>query len=168
MRDALSILDQCVAYTGETVSEADVNLVLGATGDEVRLELVGHLAGQAVQPALLLLDDLLAQGKDIRQLVKELTEYFRNLLLVGVGGDPGALLAVEPELLSRMKEQAGRFSRAQLMEAINILTNAETEMRWTTSPRWLLEVALLKIAQPAEAAVDLAKGWNGWNNWCKV
>ncbi|NPV27855.1 MAG: DNA polymerase III subunit gamma/tau [Firmicutes bacterium] len=148
MRDALSILDQCVAYTGENVTEDDVNTVLGVTGDEARMALVDCLVNQDIHQALIMLDNFITQGKDIRQIVKELVEYLRNLLLVQIGGDAEALLPVDPDLLNRMKEQAEQLGQTRIMNSINVLTNAEAEMRWTTSPRWLLEVALLKIAKP--------------------
>lgn len=163
MRDALSLLDQVMAYAEEgQITLEDTLHVLGAAPLEQFLELDQRLTTGNVGAALLLLDELIRQGKDLRQLVRDYMAHMRDLLLYKVDSAGGAI-DLPPQALAKVKEQAENLPQEQILGAIKLLAQLESDMRFTASPRLLVEVALIRLAglytgqmveaQPETAAV---------------
>lgn len=152
MRDALSIFDQCIAFGGDRVTMDEVNTVLGTVNREFLFRMADCLAIRDTTAGLNLVHELVNQGKDVRQFTKDLTEHFRNLLMVDVCQDAGDLVPVGEQILKEMREQAGRFGRSNIIKIIEQLSAAEKEMKWTSQPRLLLELAVIRNVTMDEGA----------------
>ncbi len=151
MRDALSILDQCISFGGGKVTVDDVNAVLGTVNTELLTKMAEYLRDNDVTAGLKLVDELVRQGKDVRQFTKDLVHYFRNLLLIEVCDDVDELVPVSGEVLRTMEELAAGFGRNRIISLIELLTSTEREMKWTSQPRLILELAVIKAEDAAAA-----------------
>jgi len=141
MRDAFSVLDQALLLSGDAAVTADtVHNILGTVAEDVLLGLVAGLADKKVASILKQVADLVAEGKDLHQLTREMTAYLRRLLVIlvapegtgetGFGMPPAGLLQL--------------FTRHQLMTALDYLVEAEQVMRRSAHPRVVLELALIR------------------------
>jgi len=146
MRDALSLLDQVMAYaiTGQITLD-DTLHVLGSAPIEDFLKLDGRLMEGDVGGALFLLDELVRQGKDLRQLVRDYLGHMRDLLLLKVD-ITGAALDLPPQALEALKAQAAKVRQDHLLGAIRLFAQLENDMRFTSSPRLLVEVGMIRLA----------------------
>lgn len=146
MRDALSLLDQVMAYAEDGRITLDDTLhVLGSAPLEQFLELDRRLGAGGAGEALLLLDELIRQGKDLKQLVRDYMAHLRDLMLLQVDSR-GTVLDLPAHALEKLREQSRQFDREQILDAIKLLAQLETDMRYTASPRLLVEVALIRLA----------------------
>jgi DNA polymerase-3 subunit gamma/tau len=142
-RDAISLLEQVLAFSGSEVTAATAASVLGAVEEEALLELADGLAqadGRCVYP---LVERIVSGGAEPRQLARDLGEHFRALLLTNAGALPGD--AYSSETTRRLEQQAGAFGTARLVAALEALSQADKEMRWSDSGRVVLEVALARL-----------------------
>ncbi len=141
MRDALSILDQCAAIGGDLVTVADVRGTLGLIGHEWVWRLTDAVANRNTVDALLILDDLINLGRDVRQVLAELVQHARSLLLHLAAPD-AALESYtgDPEILSK---QGAVFGYARVSAWITLLHEAINEAKWAADPRIIAEMALL-------------------------
>lgn len=148
VRDALSLFDQVLAFSGDEVKDEDVSALLGLVDRELLLG-----ASKAVLEgdnlALLELVDRLAEyGSDYRNFTRELLLHVRELLLVKIAPADSRLLAqVLPEERERLQPLARAFSEEDLLRALDVLTRLDADLRWSQDPRVTLELALLKLAQ---------------------
>ncbi len=146
LRDALSILDQLSALSEDGIKDDDVYSMLGLVEVEMLFALVDHIAQQNCGAALQDLDGLIAKGKDVKQLLKDLTEHFRHLMVVHVGGtDLKHLVDYPAGIKERLWKQSQEFDLAGILEAIDTLIKAQEDARITESLRMPLEVALAKL-----------------------
>ncbi|TLM98865.1 hypothetical protein FDZ73_22775, partial [bacterium] len=157
MRDALSIFDQCIAFGGHKVTMDEVNAVLGTVNREFLFRMADCLAGRDTTAGLSLIQELVNQGKDVRQFTKDLTEHFRNLLMADVCRDAGELVPVGEQTLKEMREQAAGFGRNNIIKTIEQLSAAEKEMKWTSQPRLLLELAIIRNTGLTDDAASIAE-----------
>ena len=144
MRDALSLLDQCIAFSGDDVTIEEVNGVLGAVSTDLLLATAQSLVEYDTTRALQIINNLVLQGKDIKQYAKDLMEHLRNLLLVKVCSDVSGMLAMTEEAMTELQQQAGLFSQGRLESLIALLSDVEREMKWSTQPRLLLELSFIR------------------------
>jgi len=148
VRDALSLFDQVLAFSGEQVEDEDVGALLGLIDRELLVAAAqGVLAGDSL--ALLDLVERLADyGADYRNFTRELLLCFREILLVRIAPAGSALLAgLVPEERERLRPLAEAFSEDDLLRTLDLLSRLEGELRQATDPRVTLELALLKLAQ---------------------
>lgn len=146
VRDGLSILDQCIS-TGE--KNIDRNLILeflGTVGDEFFIDLTDKVSLGDVSSALLLLNNVISEGKDVKQLMKDWNAHYRNLLITKYVKDPGSMLNMSAENLERVKRQAEQITLEEIDKAIIILSRTINEARWSTQARILLEMAMVEIS----------------------
>jgi len=145
MRDAQTKLDQVIAFTGTTITGADVAVVLGLVGRDLLFDAVQAVADEDPSSAFRLAGQAVEAGYDLRAVCRELSRLIRDLLVVSVDStrlsDPE--IAGESER-DRMKALADRFSREDLLRAFDVLTKAETDIRAAAQPRHHLEMALLR------------------------
>jgi len=154
MRDSLSILDQIVSYTGEKIELEDVIVTLGMVDTVTLFNLVEVIADKNCTKALELVDQLVGEGKDLRQVCKDLIEYFRNLLLVKVCENVEELVVGTKEFKKQLYQQAESFSSSELLKIISALAETESSMRWEPQERLLLEVALIRLTSKEEGAKE--------------
>lgn len=146
VRDGLSILDQCIS-TGEKNIDRELILeFLGTVGDEFFIDLTDRVMVQDVSEALLLLDKVISEGKDVKQLMKDWNAHYRNLLITKYVKEPEALLNMSKENLERIREQSQQITLEEIDKAIIVLSRTINEARWSTQARILLEMAMVEIA----------------------
>ena len=122
MRDALSLLDQCIAfYLGETLTYDKVLEVLGAVDTEVFSHLLRQILKGDVTGAIRTLEDLIVGGRELGQFVGDFTWYLRNLLLVKTSENPEEAIDVSSENLKLLKEESEMVDVETLMRYIRIL-----------------------------------------------
>ena len=160
LRDALSILDQLSALSDDGIKEDDVYGMLGLVEVELLFALVDHIAQQNCAAALQDLDTLIGKGKDVKQLLKDLTEHFRHLMVVHIGGtDLKHLVDYPGSIKERLWKQSQEFDLPMILKAIDTLIKAQEDARITESLRMPLEVALAKLtfSENLDAAVPSVK-----------
>lgn len=146
-RDALSLLEQVLAFCEGGVTAKDVYTVLGTVEAET-LHALAHAAFSRDGAELWrLLDELIWGGKDPRQLLRDVTQHYRNLMMIASGAPAPS---GDPDLAERITEQAGLYGAQRLLQAIEVLAHTEREARWSEQPRLLLEVALVRLMHPRE------------------
>ena len=145
MRDALSLLDQVMAYTTEgQITLEDTLHVLGSAPLETFLRLDTSLATGDIGGALMLLDELVRQGKDLRQLVRDYLAHMRDLLLAKVSSTD-AVLDLPAHYREALQQRAAAVQQEQLLASIKVFAQVESDMRLSTSPRLLVEVGLIRM-----------------------
>ena len=150
MRDALSLLDQCIAfYLGEKLTYDNVLEVLGAVDTEVFSHMLREILRGDAGAAIRLLDETIAAGRDISQFVSDFTWYLRNLLLVKTADDPEGIVDASAENLTLLKEESSMADADTLMRYIRVLSELSNQMRYATQKRVVLEVALIRLTRPA-------------------
>jgi len=146
MRDALSLLDQVVSFSGEKLKLEDTLLVTGSISQDVFYDLAEALKVKDVAQMLALLEQLIADGKDPLRLSEDLITFFRDLLLLQTSDDLAELLElVSPE--ERVLTLAHEFAPNMLYGYIDILAKTQQEMRFSHHTKIYLETALLKMVQ---------------------
>lgn len=154
MRDAESTLDQLISFCGDTIEESDVLSMFGLTAQGQLIELSRAVLAGEVEPALRQLNELSTHGKDLSRLVSDLLNHFRNLLIFRVsGGDRGMLEVSEAEAAS-LDEQSKMADAHALTRIMEVLAEAEMQLRDAASKKILVEVTLLKAIE-ARNAVSL-------------
>lgn len=144
MRDALSLLDQC-GVMAQQVTVQTVREVLGIVGREALRELVLGIGRQDVPQVLEQLNNLLQQGKDVKQILTELTEYLRALLLYQAA--PSYQEAYLTDTAEELAKCVPLFSRDRIMAAQQRLHEAVGELRWTMRPRITAELCLFDLCR---------------------
>lgn len=144
MRDALSLLDQCGVMAQQITAET-VREVLGIVGRETLRQLVGAIGKQDLSATLAKLNFLLEQGKDVRQVLTELAEYFRALLLYKAAPSYQEVYLTDTE--EALSENAPLFSNDRLLAAEERLHAGLSELRWTVRPRITAELCLFDLCR---------------------
>ena len=147
-RDAISILDQASVLGGRTVDETAVTTLLGAPRVEVQHELADAVAVGDARAAFELIDRLVQDGRDLRTVTSEALAHFRNLLIVKTAPGQADLVDVPSDAYELLRIQAEKFTPGELSRVIARLLDAQNDMRWTTSPRISLELALVHATLP--------------------
>ena len=150
MRDALSLLDQCIAfYLGQTLTYDKVLDVLGAVDTEVFSRLLRKVLAGDVTSAIRILEELIVGGRELSQFVGDFTWYMRNLLLVKTSDNPEEAIDVSSENLKLLKEESEMTDSDTLMRYIRIFSDLSNQIRFATQKRVLVEIALIKLCRPA-------------------
>ena len=149
MRDALSLLDQCIAfYLGEKLTYEHVLDVLGAVDTDEFSKLLREVLDGDVTQVILHLENMIMQGRDLTQLVSDFTWYMRNLLLLKSSDNMEEVLDVSAENLEQLKEEAAMVRDDTLMRYIRIFSELQNQIKYAGSKRVMLEVALIKLCRP--------------------
>ena len=150
MRDALSLLDQCLAFHyGETLTYDKALDVLQAVDDGVFVSAMNCLGNKDINGALGIVEDISVQGRDYTQFVGDFLWYLRNLLLIKKSPDISAeVLEMSKESLARSREVAARFDEEDFIYYINKLSDLSAAMRYSDQKRILLEVAFIRMLEP--------------------
>ena len=149
MRDALSLLDQCVAfYVGERLTYDRVLEVLGTVDTDVFSRLLRQLLARDVKSVISTLDELVMRGREMSQLAADFTWYLRNLLLLQSSDDMEDVLDVSTENLAKLKEEARMIDTEELIRYIRIFSDLTNQLRYSTQKRVLLEVTFIKLCKP--------------------
>jgi DNA polymerase-3 subunit gamma/tau len=151
LRDAESMLDQLVAFCGETIAEADVLNVFGFTSEQTVVDLTGHVLRSETAGALELLYQQCESGKDMMRLMSDLIGYLRDLLVFKA--KPDALSEdVDPDLQKSLGAHAELIATDRLLELIDQFAAAEGRMKWAPNKKLHFEVALIRAIQSLNQA----------------
>lgn len=153
MRDALSLLDQCIAfYLGQDLDYDKVLEVLGAVDTEVYSEMLRKIIGQDIIGAIHMLEELIMKGRELTQFVTDFTWYLRNLLLVKSSNNVEEVLDVSTENMLRLQEESKLIELDTLMRYIRIFSELSGQMKFSTQKRVMIEMALVKLCKPSMEA----------------
>ena len=149
MRDALSLLDQCIAFNLGKKLTYDATLdVLGTVDIQVYSELLDFIMAQNVAKVMDLIEDVASQGREWSQFITDFLWYLRNLLLVGQGNAAEEALEVSTDQLKLLQEKAQQVEENTLIRYIRILSELLERIRYATSKRVLVEVEMMKMCRP--------------------
>ena len=150
MRDALSLLDQCIAFYFEQELTYDKVLdVLGAVDTEVFSRMLREILKGDAAAALGVLQDIVLQGRELSQFVTDFAWYLRNLLLIKSADGVEDIIDVSSDNLVRLKEEAHLAENDTIMRYIRILSELSGQIRYATQKRILIEMAIIKLCRPA-------------------
>ena len=150
MRDALSLMDQCIAfYLGRKLTYDNVLDVLGAVDTEIFSRMLRLILKNDVADLLKMLEELVMQGRELGQFVTDFTWYMRNLLLVKTSDNPEEAIDVSSDNLKLLKEESEMTDVDTLMRYIRIFSELSNQIRFATQKRVLVEIALIKLCRPA-------------------
>lgn len=149
MRDALSILDQCAVYGGKSIAEHTVLEVLGISGDQHLMEMGEAILQGDAPRAILIIDELSSGGKEIYQFIKDLIGHYRNLLMTKILDKPEDVIDMSSEGIQGLKSSAANFDKESIVRCIKYLSELETEAKWYSNPRILLEVTVVRMCKAA-------------------
>ncbi|HIX29306.1 MAG TPA: DNA polymerase III subunit gamma/tau [Candidatus Blautia stercoravium] len=149
MRDALSLLDQCIAfYLGEKLTYEKVLENLGAVDTEIFSGLLRKILAQDTAGAIKTLEDIIIQGREMGQFVTDFIWYLRNLLLIATSDNAEEAVDASAETLARMKEESQMADAETLMRYIRIFSELSNQIKYASQKRVLVEIALIKLCQP--------------------
>ena len=156
MRDALSLLDQCVAFHyGKLLTYENVLDVLGAVDTTVFSKMFRAVCMGNTRECMEELEELVVQGRELGQFVTDFIWYMRNLLLTQSTEDAEGLLDMSEENLKQLKEDSSLADGNTLMRYIRIFSELSNQIRFAAQKRVLVEVAFIKLTKPAmEANLD--------------
>ena len=147
-RDALSLLDQAGVLGGQKVDDAAIQALLGAPRSEVQVELADAVAVGDARSVFEIVNRLVQDGQDLRNVTNETLAHFRDLLLVKTAPGQEDLLDIASDAYEGLRIQAEKLTASELARVIELLLAAQSDMRWTTSPRLSLELALVRATIP--------------------
>ena len=148
LRDALSILDQCISFSDNKIEYKDVVELLGTVNIEQLFDLAQSIIDQDTKKSLQILNEFVVWGKDIRNLINDLIDHFRNLMVCKVSTELDEIISLPEETIELLKDQSKIVDVNDLIRILNILSETQDNMKSSSNPRVLAEVTMMKIAQP--------------------
>ena len=150
MRDALSLLDQCISfYLGQKLTYENVLEVLGAVDTEVFSDMLRLIIAGDTLGCVGKLDEIIIMGRDLTQFITDFTWYLRNLMLVKSSSDATEMLDMSAERLEAIKQEAEMVELETLMRYIRVMSELANQIRYATGKRVLVDVAFIKLTKPA-------------------
>ncbi len=153
MRDAESIFDQVIAYGRGEVTLEVVNSILGVTDADLLASVGDAVAANDIEGVFEAVDEVVASGKDIGQLLEDLSLYFRDILRLSLGANPPEWMRTAAAETERMQQQANMMGSRRVGEVIEELGEASSRIRDTSQKPLLLEVTLAHLASASDEAV---------------
>ncbi len=150
VRDGLSLLDQCISSGEKTVSRETVIEILGTAGEETLIEMTELIFERKTSEALILLNQIVSDGKDIRQFMKDWISHFRNLLMTKYIQNPEDILNMSAENVGRIRTQSGLVDLEFIDDCIMKLSQTLSDAKWSTQPRVLLELTMIRLTNPLQ------------------
>jgi DNA polymerase-3 subunit gamma/tau len=147
MRDGQSLLDQLLAFSADRLTTETVHQLLGTAHEERIAGLAAAVLQKDAKQGIALLAALVSQGQQLGELLDQLIEYWRDLLVVRCAGAEGQDLSVSGEHLAALRRQAERLSVDTILAGLDLLVSAKTRLRATSHTRVILEMVLVRLAQ---------------------
>ncbi len=149
MRDAQSLLDQCIAfYLGQKLTYEKVLDVLGAVDIDVFSIMLRYIIKGSVDSCMSLLDDIVMQGRELTQFVNDFSWYLRNLLIAKTADDPAAVLEFSADNMALLVSEAKAIDEEVIIRYIRNLSELSNRIRYASQKRLLVEVELVKMCRP--------------------
>ncbi|HOJ34796.1 MAG TPA: DNA polymerase III subunit gamma/tau [Candidatus Hydrogenedentes bacterium] len=155
IRDAESILEQVISYSGNEITFHDVFEVLGLVDWQTFHDLCDAILAKDIKKELAIVEEVVARGKDLNQFLQDVLQYFRNLLVCKTVADPAAFLALPEEEISAMQARAEKFKLTDLIRLIEQFADLLRDFHSQLGQRILLETTLIRISKVAvEVSID--------------
>lgn len=149
MRDALSLLDQCVAFHfGSLLTYDNVLEVLGAVDSSVFSQLLRKILEKDTAGCIRKLEEMVIQGRELGQFVTDFIWYLRNLLVLKSADDGETMLEMSEDNLKLLREETEMIEGETLMRFIRIFSDLSNQLRYASQKRVLIEIALIKLTKP--------------------
>lgn len=149
MRDALSLLDQCIAfYLGQTLTYENVLEVLGTADTSVFSALLRSILNHDSMSALDIVDNMITEGRELSQFLSDFLWYLRNLLILKDQEGAEESLDMSKETIAALKEECAMIDTNSLLRYIRLLSELSNQIRTATQKRVLLEVGFIKLCRP--------------------
>ncbi len=148
MRDGLSILERVISACGNTINEDDIISTLGISPMDAVFSVTDAVIAGNVDKLLSVINDIVADGKDLKVFIGSLLKHFRDLMICKVSASPEGLLDYSADDLVKIKSQSDRLTFEKISNAVSLLSDAEADTKWVKSPRVIYELALIKLARP--------------------
>jgi DNA polymerase-3 subunit gamma/tau len=145
LRDAQSLLDKTVAFSGENISDEDLKEILGVIGKEVFTDFTKAIVEENPPEIFKLIDEIITKGYDLRIFFKEFIQHFRSLLIVKTVKSPQDILPLNDEDIADLKEGTFEMSSEEILRYLMALQHAEQGMRFSSNPQIFLETLLIKL-----------------------
>jgi DNA polymerase-3 subunit gamma/tau len=156
MRDAISLLDQMLAYGGDSVTLAQVQQVLGAVDSRAVAALVDALAARDVGRGLTLIHRLMTDGASLVEFCQQVVEHLRGVMVLQMTGDAALLDDLPGEAVQQLQQQARQLDLAGTLYAIKRFSEALPELKGGYQPQLPLEMALVEAVQGGAVAAPSA------------
>lgn len=148
MRDALSLLDQVLAYSPKHITKHDTEFILGVMDEEVLFSIIAAIIGHNTSLLLSLLEQLMNAGHDIQHIAADLREHYRTLMLLKIDPALAERLSLVPENIPRYTQQAEALTLGKITRDITVLSDTIEAMKWSEYPRLVFEICLVKLSTP--------------------
>jgi DNA polymerase-3 subunit gamma/tau len=146
LRDAQSLLDQAVSFSGEDIQDKDLKEILGTISKDILYGCSSLILEQNPARAFSLVEIIIEKGYDLRFFYKELIQHFRNLLLAKSVKDLQDLLSLNADELKQLQEEARKASLEDILRCLLMLQQGEPGLRFSSHPQIYLETTLIKLA----------------------
>ncbi len=148
LRDALSILDQCVSYSEGEIKYSDVVNLLGTVNIDFLFDMSKNIIEEDTKQALELLNELIICGKDIKHFLTDLIDHFRNLMVCKVSHELYEIINLPVETIALLKKQSDCVDLNNIIRIINLLSETQNNIKYSSNPRISLEITIMKLSQP--------------------
>ena len=145
MRDALSIMDQAIASSGDTLSADAVRGLVGTVGSDILEDVMDAVARNSSEDILRTVDRLLVEGQSAQHFARQMVRFLRNALVAKVAGSDSSLLQVSSDERARVARVADRFSEEDLTRFLQIMLRTHSDLGYKQEQRFHLELGLLKL-----------------------
>ncbi len=156
MRDALSILDKCISFTGDKVDGKTVTKILGIVDDNAMFDLSRAIASHDVEKVITIAESAVRDGRDPILLTSYLTEHFRCLLVASYVKDVQEVLQMSAERAERFVEYSKDFTGQQIIKIVKSLSNLYKLQKESPNPKVILEIGLVSIADTFDSVAEPA------------
>jgi DNA polymerase-3 subunit gamma/tau len=147
VRDALSLLDKALAFSGGKLTYEDILTLLGAVRREVFFDISEAVIRCDITSVMNIVDELAKQGKDLFRFMDDTLNHFRNLLMTCLNVDRELIDVIDEDYI-KLQKISKKFTKEKLLSIINILKEAENDAKWSSQPRIIVESALAKLTIP--------------------
>lgn len=154
MRDALSLLDQCISFSDGVVKYEDAIQILGIVNLDIIFEIVDNIIHKDIEEILKSINILIQDGRDVNQFIKDIINHFRDLMIIKTSKNLSNLVEIDEMSMGRYLEQGEKIQMDYLLKILSILTDIDEESRLSTQPRVLLEMGMIKIVKEDNLSLE--------------
>lgn len=148
MRDAISILDRCSAFTDGTLTHEKITEIMGIVGNDTLFEISEFVALCDTKSALISVRKILNEGQEAQNLIENLIKHFRALLICKTSDKPADILEKTETAAQKYVEQAKKLSEGLILYAIKVLSENLSQAKWLSNPEISVETAICKMCNP--------------------
>lgn len=149
VRDALSILDKCIAFSSEKLTAENVLDLLGSADPSQLFDFAKAILDSDIQKSMKLIDDYYMWGKDLKILVQDTTLFFRSLMMVKIFNKADEFIDLTEEYVEKMINLSKEVEMSEIIRILGILSELSNNLKYSTNQRITLEVYIMKLSSPS-------------------